>query len=136
MIVFLGGGAGAAARYLVTLGIDRLAGGGGPGADPGFPYGTLTVNLIGSAAIGIVGGLILTGGVSEDDAAAAGTLWKLGVVVGVLGGFTTMSSFAADAVKLAEGGRVWAAIVYGVLTNVGCVVAAATGGLAASRLAS
>ena len=129
LVVFLGGGFGAAARYAVILGVDRFV----PTGENGFPYGTLAVNLIGSALIGLVGGLVVVGGPSEDDTTG---LWRLALIVGVLGGFTTMSSFAADAIKLFEGGRIGAAIVYVVVTNVGCVVAAATGGLVVSRLAS
>jgi len=126
-IVFVGGGLGAAARYAVVLSADRWWRG-----EP-WPIGTLTVNLLGSLLIGAVGGLALTRGGSEDD---AGEFWQLALIVGVLGGFTTMSSFAADVVKLMEQSRFAAAIGYGVLTNVGCVAAAATGGLVASRLAS
>ena len=129
LVVFLGGGFGAAARYAVILGVDRVA----RTAAGGFPFGTLTVNLVGSALIGVVGGLLVTGAPSEDDTTV---LWRLALIVGVLGGFTTMSSFAADAIKLFETGRIGAAIVYGVVTNVGCVAAAVTGGLVASRLAS
>lgn len=129
LLVFIGGGVGATLRYAIVAGADRAF----RGDDPGFPIGTLVVNLVGSLLIGLVGGLVLSGGPSEDDTQE---LWRLAVVVGVLGGFTTMSSFAADTVKLAESGRVLAAIGYVVLTNVGCVLVAAAGGLVASRLSA
>lgn len=126
-LVFLGGGAGAVARYVTVLVVDRAFADGSA-----FPFGTLAVNTVGSFLIGVLGGLAIAGA-SEDDTAQ---YWRLALIVGVLGGFTTMSSFAAEAVKLLEDKRVMAAILYVVSTNVGCVVAAATGGLAASRLAS
>ena len=73
--VAVGGAVGATARYGVTILAGRLT---------TLPLGTLAVNVIGSAAIGALGGL----GVSGE--------WRLLLVTGVLGGFTTFSAFSLE----------------------------------------
>ncbi len=136
-LVFAGGGCGAVLRYLVVLGMDALLrdaeGLPGGGRLAGLPLGTLAANVLGSLLIGVVGGLLMTGGAgqSEDD---AGEAWRLLVIVGVLGGFTTMSSFAAETVRLFEARQIGLGIGYVVLTNALCVGAAVAGGLAAGKL--
>ncbi len=117
--ICLGGAAGTAARYL--LGgwlLDRLG--------PAFPWGTLAVNLIGSFLIGLVMETALLTG------AIAPTL-RLALTVGVLGGFTTYSSFNYESLRLAESG-VWLTASANVgATLVGCWLAGVLG-LGAARL--
>jgi CrcB protein len=129
-LVFAGGGCGAVLRYLVVLGMDALLrdaeGLPGGGRLAGLPLGTLAANVLGSFLIGVVGGVLVAGGgESEDDTREA---WRLLVVVGVLGGFTTMSSFAAETVRLFEARQIGLGIGYVVLTNALCVGAAVAGG--------
>jgi fluoride exporter len=83
LLVAAGGATGSVLRYLVTLwSIERLG--------VGFPWGTLAVNIIGSACIGIAGGL----GIGGEA--------RLLLVTGVLGGFTTFSAFSLETGLLFE----------------------------------
>lgn len=93
LLVALGGAAGSVARFLVVLGAGRVV--------PGWPFGTLAVNLLGSFAIGV---LYVT-------LAQRATLAPL-LVAGFLGGFTTFSAFSLDALKLWEGGQAPQAALY------------------------
>lgn len=90
LIVFLGGGIGAVARYGLQGFVHRLT-----GAD--FPYGTLTVNLLGSLAIGVLM-------VSLEERFASSPDLRLFLAVGVLGGFTTFSSFSFETMALLREG--------------------------------
>jgi CrcB protein len=116
--VGLGGFVGANARYL----IGRLALAGLGGA---FPYGTLIANLTGCCLIGAVMALLAERGISNPT-------WRLLLVVGVLGGYTTFSSFAYETVTLLEQGRAWRATAYVLVSNAGGILACAAG-LAAVR---
>lgn len=86
-LVGAGGALGAAARYLVGLATHR---GLAPGA---FPWGTLAVNLAGCLLIGLGAGLAETRGGLANEA-------RLFLFVGVLGGFTTFSSFGYETFAL------------------------------------
>lgn len=98
LLVFLGGGLGAAGRHLVNIGALRLFG-------MGFPFGTLVVNVLGSALMGvIVEGAALRWHLSQE--------LRLFLTTGVLGGFTTFSTFSLDAVALWERGRIELALLY------------------------
>ncbi len=104
-MVMAGGCVGAACRYGVGLLSVRLAGG-------GFPWGTLAVNLAGCFLIGLVFGL------------AERVLWltpafRLFIVTGFLGAFTTFSSFAVETVNAANGGSLRLAVFNVLLNNVG-----------------
>ena len=71
----------------------------------GWPYGTFTVNLVGSFSIGaIVGWFALRG--------HGGSAWLLFLTTGVLGGFTTFSAFSLDVVLLYERGQIGLAALY------------------------
>lgn len=69
----------------------------------GFPLGIFLVNVVGCLAIGIIAGLIATGRIHVGEAGRAF------IVVGLLGGFTTFSSFGLDTFTLARGGQLAAA---------------------------
>ncbi len=88
--VALGGAFGAVARYLVGLAVV-------------FPLGTLTVNVLGSLAIGIVWAHFTAKGLHG---------WLPLILTGFLGGFTTFSAFSLDTMRLIEGGRFSAAFLY------------------------
>lgn len=102
--VFVGAGVGGVARYLLSAWLQGVARG-------AFPVGTLVVNVTGCLLIGLLAAGVMSGGVlSREDV-------RLGLVVGVLGGYTTMSSFGLETVRLIGEGRTWAAVAYVVLTN-------------------
>jgi len=83
LLVGLGGAFGAICRYLLGVQAMRTFG-------PGFPYGTFAANLIGGLLMGVlVGVLALRGGADQEK-------WRLLLGVGVLGGFTTFSSFSLE----------------------------------------
>jgi len=91
ILVFLGGGLGAAARFALASGITRMAG-------AGFPWGTLTVNVAGSFLIG----LILT---VLDSRLTVFPFWRHLLTIGFLGGFTTFSSFSWETLALLRDGE-------------------------------
>ncbi len=112
ILVMLGGALGSGARYLTGRATLSLLG-------PDYPYGTLTVNLLGGLLMGLLVGVLARITTAEP--------WRLFVGVGVLGGFTTFSSFALDAVTLAEGGAPFAALGYVLLSVTGAIAALAAG---------
>lgn len=109
LLVALGGAAGSMARY----GAARLW----PTTPGGWPVPTLTVNLLGSFAIGLLYMHVAARGVSADNA-------RLFWMTGVLGGFTTYSAFALESVLL---GFSAVGMAYVVVTLVGCLFAAFLG---------
>lgn len=118
-LVALGGGLGAAARHLVNLAALRLFG-------PGFPVGTLTVNVAGGFMMGCLAGFLALKQPGEGQAL------RLFLATGVLGGFTTFSAFSLDAVALWERGAMPAAAFY-VLGSVALSILALLAGLSLAR---
>lgn len=100
LLVFLGAGIGGAMRHAVNLGCARMCG-------TAFPWGTLAVNVVGSAAMGLIVGWLAF----RTEAGWAQPL-RLFLTTGVLGGFTTFSAFSLDAVLLWERGATFAAAAY------------------------
>ncbi len=98
LLVFIGSGIGGAARHLVGFASLRLLG-------PNFPYGTLAINIAGSALMGLVVGLFAAFGSGNHDL-------RLFLATGIIGGFTTWSTFTLDAVTLWERGQPVAALAY------------------------
>lgn len=113
LLVGLGGFVGSAARYVVGEWVHR----GGTG---GYPYGTLVVNVLGCAAIGL-----LAGALDARPTPSAGL--RAFLVVGVLGGFTTFSTFAHETLALARAADVWRAGGHVVLHVVTGLAAAGVG---------
>jgi CrcB protein len=119
LLVMLGGGLGAGGRHLVSLATLRLFG-------PGFPVGTLTVNVVGSLAMGLFIGWLVRH--------ETGNLQSLRyfVATGFLGGFTTFSAFSLDTSVLWERGDTHLALVY-VLASVALSILAVFAGLMIMR---
>jgi CrcB protein len=117
--VAAGGALGASLRYGVGLATKS-------GFGDSFPYGTLSVNLLGCLLIGFAAGLLPEGGGSRASL-------RLFVVVGCLGGFTTFSSFGLEAIRLIDDSRLLAASGYVLASNIGgvllCFLGAWTSGL-------
>jgi fluoride exporter len=112
LLVCLGGAIGSGARYLFSTAMSRLFG--------NFPIGTLGVNVIGSFAISLVMVLALDKGALSVEA-------RLFVVTGVLGGFTTYSSFNYETLHLMQAGAIGLAVLNVGLTLVGCIGAGVLG---------
>jgi CrcB protein len=100
LLVFLGAGIGGALRHGVNVGCARMCG-------AAFPWGTLTVNVLGSFIMGVLAAWL---------AFKAGEGWsqplRLFLTTGILGGFTTFSAFSLDAVLIWERGQVGLAVAY------------------------
>ncbi len=119
LLVGVGGFVGSAARFLVSDFVRRLQ------PQSTFPYGTLAVNVIGCFAIGLLGGW-------AESRGWFGPTQRLLVLVGVLGGFTTFSTFAWDTLALSQQLQLGRAVT-NVLLQVVLGLAAAWWGLALSR---
>jgi CrcB protein len=118
LLVAIGGATGSVARYLTGIAMTRWLG-------TGFPWGTITVNILGSFIIGFLTELIAR-------KLSAPMEVRLLLVVGFLGGFTTFSSFSLDTMALFERGEGLTAFVY-VVASVLLSLGAAFGGLALGR---
>jgi CrcB protein len=102
-----GGGAfGSWLRFVVGRGWTAAL---GPVRAGAFPYGTLTVNLVGSLLMGVLVGWLARFG---PTGASQAETWRLLLGVGVLGGFTTFSSFSLDFITLVERGAIGTAAFY------------------------
>jgi len=116
LLVFLGSGLGGMARHGVGLAAVRLG--------QGFPFGTLAINIVGSTLMGVVvGWYALRGG---------GQPLRLFLATGVLGGFTTFSTYALDGVLLLQRGETAAALAY-IFGSVGLGLGGLLLGLVAMR---
>jgi len=103
LLVFLGSGLGGCLRYALNGWILARVG-------SGFPVGTLTVNVLGCAAVGFLGAALTATGPWREEL-------RLALLVGFLGGFTTFSAFGRETLALADGGQVLAAGANILLTN-------------------
>ena len=116
--VAAGGAVGSAARYIVTVLIQRTFG-------TGFPWWTMSVNVTGSFIMGVI-------------VTSIALRWSVGQVgqaflmIGILGGFTTFSAFSLDVATLVERNATATAGGY-VLTSVGLSIGALFGGMALTR---
>lgn len=119
-LVMVGGALGAGGRYLAGRWVSAIAGG-------GYPWGTLSVNLVGGLLMGVLVGA--TAKMATNDPV------RLFLAVGVLGGFTTFSAFSLDVVTMIERGSWAAAIGYALASVTGSVVALVMGMMMARGLA-
>jgi len=118
-LVALGGAIGAACRHLANAGALRLFG-------PGFPVGTLAVNIVGGLLMGLLAGSLAL------RYAGGGQGLRLFLGTGILGGFTTFSAFSLDAVALWQRGDPALASAY-VIASVALSIAALLAGLSLAR---
>ena len=118
LLVMMGGAIGSGLRHLVGRLVLAHYG-------AGFPWGTLAVNLIGGACMGLLAGLLVRTGAGEPV--------RLLLGVGVLGGFTTFSAFSLDTVLMLQRGEAGLAVAY-VLASVCGALAALFLGLQAARV--
>jgi fluoride exporter len=110
ILVALGGAIGASARYGASIAIGHLW------RTP-FPLATLLVNIIGSLAMGLLVGWLARALPAWQNEA------RLFVAVGILGGFTTFSTFSLDVVTLFQRGEMLPAFLYILASVILCVVA-------------
>lgn len=118
LIVFIGGGAGAALRHGVNVATARLFG-------TNLPWGTFTVNVTGSFIMGLIAGYFALRGDASQH-------WRLFLTTGILGGYTTFSSFSLDTALLYERGALITAALY-VVASVVLGLAGLFAGLAIQR---
>jgi len=119
LLVCLGGALGSGARYLVSIGAAAAFG-------VAFPYGTLFVNLAGSFAVAFLMHVSTTGEILSPE-------WRLLLTTGVMGGFTTYSTFNYETTQYFREGAWAMGFVNVALTLIGCL-AAGLAGLAVARL--
>jgi CrcB protein len=110
--VFAGGGLGSALRYALAGAVQGRAGG-------AFPWGTLAVNWTGCLVIGLLWGMVEARGIHP------GSGFRVFVFAGILGGFTTFSSFGLETVALVGAGHTGGALAYvGASVGVGLALVA------------
>ena len=97
-LVFFGGGLGATLRHLVNVICARCIG-------AAFPWGTFIINVSGSTVMGLIAGYLAFKGEASQP-------WRLFVMTGILGGYTTFSAFSLDAALLYERGELGPAALY------------------------
>jgi CrcB protein len=118
LAIGLGGGIGSIARYLTILGCGRLCG-------TGFPWGTLTVNVLGSFVMGVLAETFRRHVLRDPVLAAL-------LTTGFLGGYTTFSTFSLDVALLFERGELMATALY-IAASIVVSLIAIGGGLALTR---
>jgi CrcB protein len=118
LLVFLGGGLGSTLRHIVNVASARLLG-------TAFPYHTFIINITGSTVMGLIAGYLAFRGEASQP-------WRLFLMTGVLGGYTTFSAFSLDAVLLYERGEIALALFY-VVGSVVLSIAGLFAGLALMR---
>ncbi len=120
LAVALGGAVGASLRYLAAAATHGLFG-------HAFPYGTLLVNVLGSLLIGYLVVLL-------PESGHHSTIWRLLLITGLLGGFTTYSAFSIETLTLFQEGQLLKAGLNITLTLLTCLLAVWAGYLLARML--
>ena len=118
--IAIGGSCGAIARYWMQTSTHQWLG-------FGFPYGTLTVNILGSLLMGFLSVLL----VHRFEVSEA---VRVGLLIGFLGSFTTFSTFAMDVLQLTDSGAILKAVSYVLLSVMCCIIGAWAGLLTARQL--
>ena len=118
LIVFLGGGIGAALRHGVNLAAARFVG-------TAFPYATLFENVTGSFVMGLLAAYFAFKGDASQS-------WRLFLTTGILGGYTTFSAFSLDVALQYERGELGLTALY-ILLSVGLSIGGLFAGLALVR---
>ena len=120
LAIALGGSIGAVLRYLASTGLHLLVG-------RGFPYGTLLVNVLGSLIMGFLYVLLV-------ERLAVGVEWRAVLLIGMLGAFTTFSTFSMETFALFEDGENIKALLNVILSVSLCLVAVWLGVATGRRL--
>jgi CrcB protein len=115
-----GGAVGAVLRYWAASAVNSRLG-------PGFPYGTLTVNVLGSLVIGFLYIWLI-------ERMSSGPVLRAFLMIGLLGAFTTFSTFSIETLNLLESGQLVKALLNVLVSVVICVTAAGLGVLTARQL--
>ena len=118
LLVFIGGGLGSALRHLVNVVTPRLLG-------TAFPFHTFIINITGSTVMGLIAGYLAFRGEASQP-------WRLFLMTGILGGYTTFSAYSLDAARLYERGELGLAALY-VIGSVVLSIAGLFAGLALVR---
>jgi CrcB protein len=118
LLVFFGGGLGATLRHGVNVVCPRLFG-------TAFPYHTFIINITGSIVMGLIAGYLAFKGEASQP-------WRLFLMTGILGGYTTFSAFSLDTALLYERGEIGSALFY-VLGSVVFSILGLVAGLALMR---
>ena len=118
LLVFIGGGLGSTLRHAINVLSARTLG-------THFPWHTFLINITGSTIMGLIAGYLAFRGEASQP-------WRLFVMTGILGGYTTFSAFSLDAGLLYERGEVGLAAAY-VLGSVILSIAGLFAGLALIR---
>lgn len=113
LAIALGGALGSVLRFALNEAISNRFG-------RAFPWGTLSINVVGSFLIGVLVVLLL-------ERWEVSPAVRLGLMVGVLGGFTTFSSFSLEVVNLMQNGAFLRAMTYVAASVTACILAAAAG---------
>jgi len=98
VLVFIGGGLGSTLRHLVNVVCPRFLG-------ANFPYHTFIINITGSTIMGLIAGYLAFKGDASQS-------WRLFVMTGILGGYTTFSAFSLDSALLYERGEIGLSLLY------------------------
>ena len=118
LLVFVGGGLGASLRHFINVTCARCIG-------TSFPWGTFIINITGSTVMGLIAGYLAFKGEASQP-------WRLFIMTGILGGYTTFSAFSLDTALLYERGVLELAAAY-VLGSVVLSIAGLFAGLALIR---
>jgi len=118
LLVFVGGGLGAMLRHFVNVTCARCIG-------IEFPWGTFIINITGSTVMGLIAGYLAFKGEASQP-------FRLFLMTGILGGYTTFSAFSLDAGLLYERGELGLAAAY-VVGSVALSIVGLFGGLALVR---
>ena len=120
LLIAAGGAIGAVMRFLTQATVYEIAG-------RGFPYGTLTVNVLGSFLMGLLSIFL----VEKFNLSAE---WHLAILVGVLGSFTTFSTFSIETLVLFEQGDLFKAMSNILLSVTLCIVSVWVGAYLAKQI--
>jgi CrcB protein len=126
--LFLAGGLGVVARFATVQGIQRLF----PTSLSigGFPMGTLTVNILGSALFGFLTWYLTSRYASAQHLETL----RIAILTGFLGGYTTFSAFSMEMLQLMQAGHIAKAITYALASVIICVLACFLGLILAKQL--
>ena len=119
VIISIGAILGANARYILSRFTAKILG-------PAFPYGTLVINVVGSAIVGFFM-------IWASERVLIDPRWRLLVVIGFCGAFTTFSSYAFESMAYFEQGQ-WALMFGNILANNLLCLGGALGGMALARV--